>query len=284
MGSDTALTPDQVRDALRLYAHVNPSAVYMRIDDNIRITSYNSLASVRLEVRSRILGCEGNIIASGDVQVPNSDRTAKQSIFITPEGWLLGLEIFASAASPFRGQTYVVVEIVRGLGSSATVLQTLAMGYLTAKEPLAYPGSPLQSSIEGRGWMRSFTGTNPAAGAESTETVPTGARWRLVGHFITLTTSATAATREFGLIIDDGVNTMLGSGPQIGQITTLVRAYNGFLSNQRAALGAGVLLPYPIPEAICLAGWRIRTSTVAIQVGDDYTAPQLLVEEWLEVA
>jgi hypothetical protein len=31
------------------------------------------------------------------------------------------------------------------------------------------------------------------------------------------------------------------------------------------------------------AGWQIRTTTVNLQAGDNWGAPQLLVEEWLEV-
>ena len=37
-------------------------------------------------------------------------------------------------------------------------------------------------------------------------------------------------------------------------------------------------------DLILLAGHRIRTSTSSLQAGDDWGAPQLLVEEWLEGA
>jgi hypothetical protein len=76
------------------------SSWYMKIDDNLRITSYNALASVRLEVRYRFVDGEGKISANQEAQAPNTDRTAKSTIYVTPEGWLLGGEVFVSGAAP----------------------------------------------------------------------------------------------------------------------------------------------------------------------------------------
>jgi hypothetical protein len=172
--------PDVMKPDTYPLGEMFASSWYMKIDDNIRITSYNALASVRLEVRYRFVDCEGKIGANQEAQTPNTDRTAKSTIFVTPEGWLLGGEVFVSGAAPLIGQTYVVVEIVRGLGSSALPLQVIAAGYVSAKQPLPFPNTQMYSTLDGGGALRSIAGATPAAGAEISETVPTGARWQLL--------------------------------------------------------------------------------------------------------
>src|SRR5437868_7689263 len=128
------LSPADLARVARLRAQLTPSSVYLRLEDNLRITSYNSLASVVLNVRSRVLNVEGTIQASGDVQTPNTDRSGKASVIVTDEGWLLGGDVFVSGAAPVIGQTFVVVEVVRGNDpNSATPLQMIAAGYVTAK-------------------------------------------------------------------------------------------------------------------------------------------------------
>lgn len=51
-----------------------------------------------------------------------------------------------------------------------------------------------------------IVGANPAAGAEVSETVPAGETWCLLGVRVTLVTSATVATRQPILTLDDGTN------------------------------------------------------------------------------
>lgn len=258
---------------------------YLRVDDNIRVTSYNAAANVVLNIRHRFVDCEGNIQASSEVQTPNTDRSAKSSIIVTPEGWLLGGEIFASGAAPAIGQTYVVVEIVRGLGSSSLALQVLAAGYLNAKQPMAFPNQLVTTSLDSGGALRSITGTNPAAGAEISETVPTGARWELIAIKFTLTTSATVANRLVSLTLDDGVNIFCISGGNQSEPASTV-----FVYSWSEGLAGGLVTPtnaisFSLPNPNRLpAGARIRTQTGAIQAGDQYSAVQYLVREWIEGA
>jgi hypothetical protein len=261
------------------------SSWYMQKEDNIRLTSYNALASVKLEVRYRFLDLSNCLIPSQETQTPNTDRTAKSSIFITPEGWLLGGEVFVSGAAPLIGQTYVVLEIVRGTGSSALPLQVIAAGYVSAKQPLPFPGVQVGSTLDGGGALRSITGSAPAAGAEISETVPTGARWELLLFRAAYTTSATAGNRQPILILDDGSNRWMTS-PYLGVTAASGNGAGEWAqgSNIGAAVGgqnpSGFL---PLNNRLP-AGARIRTTTVAIAAGDQYAAPTYLVREWLEGA
>jgi hypothetical protein len=261
------------------------SSWYLKIDDNIRITSYNALASVRLEVRYRFVDCDGQIGANQEAQTPNTDRTAKSTIFVTPEGWLLGGEIFVSGAAPLIGQTYVVVEIVRGLGSSALPLQVIAAGYVSAKQPLPFPNTQMYSTLDGGGALRTIAGATPAAGAEISETVPTGARWQLVSFMATLSASATVATREPLLTFDDGatVYAFFPSAATQAASSTVRRIYGaGFGAVSTVSVNA-YQVPLPSP-AVLGSGHRIRTNTLSIQGTDQYSAIQYMVREWLEGA
>lgn len=261
------------------------STWYMQKEDNLRLTSYNALASVKLEVRYRFLDQANVLIPNQETQTPNTDRTAKQSIFITPEGWLLGGEVFVSGAAPLIGQTYVVLEIVRGVSASALPLQVIAAGYVSAKQPLPFPGTQIGSSLDGGGALRSIVGSAPAAGAEISETVPTGARWELLMFRAAYTTSATAGNRQPILILDDGSNRWMTS-PYLG--VTAASGSGAAEWAQGSNIGATVGGQNPagfIPLNNRLpAGARIRTTTVSIAAGDQYAAPTYLVREWLEGA
>lgn len=269
----------------RLRTQLSPSAFYMRVDDNIRITSYNAAAGVQLALRSRFLGLDGGIMPSADVQTPNTDRSGKSTIVVTPEGWLLGAQVFAVAGAPLIGQCYVVVEVVQGLGSSAIALQTLAAGYVTAKQPLSWPGQPIASSLDGGGALRAIVGSAPGAGVNVTETVPTGARWELLSFESVLTTSVGVANRQHAITIDDGVNLYFIDSPAFVQAASLVGAYSYAQGQSKLAAPLNVAVPANLPaNNRLLAGHRIRTSVLNLQAGDVLAAPNYLVREWLEVA
>jgi hypothetical protein len=259
---------------------------YMRVDDNLRLTSYNALASVVLQFRYRFLDIEGgNVVAGQETQTPNTDRTAKTSIFPTPEGWLLGGEVFASGAAPLLGQTYVVVEVVRGLASSATPLQVIAAGYLSAKQPLQFPALGPGASLDGAGALRSITGATPAAGAEIAESVPTGARWELLAFQTQFVTSAAVANRIPQLVIDDGANVVYRVGQAANQAASLTFRRSWFPGGPSAVADNANNVALGLPIGLRLgAGYRLRTITTAIDAGDQYSAIQYVVREWLEGA
>lgn len=259
--------------------------LYLRGDDNVRITSYNAAAGVTLSARSRMLDVNGAVQANNDQQVPNTDRTAKQSILITDEGWLLGGEVFASAGSPLDGQCFVVVEVVRGETTGAIALQLIAAGYVTAKQPLVFPASTIGRALEGGGALRSITGAVPAAGAEVSETVPAGARWELLALRLKLTADANVANRSVVLLIDDGTLVYAHTAANLTITAGLVGTmawFQGPMTPFAGLIGAAVAgLPVGLPLG---AGHRIRTSTTAIQVGDQYSIVQYLVRERIEGA
>jgi hypothetical protein len=121
------------------------------------------------------------------------------------------------------------------------------------------------------------TGANPAAGAEISDTVPARETLTLYSVRIVLVTSATVATRAVNLYFDDGATTFFETFNATTQAASLTYRYNFGVG--LVAAGAAPLLVLPLPSAIKLGpGFRIRTTTTAIQVGDDYAAAIYLIE------
>lgn len=273
------LTP-AVRDQILLKKEA--PAVYLGPADSLAIVSWNSLSTVtQLTLSGRFLNLEGEMIDFSERHVPNTDRSLAASNFRLGEGWLLSLQL-VSNSTPIVGQTFVRVATTRGAGQAGTALMTLMQGYCGALQALSWPLSPIVNTISGRGVIRSITGTDPAAGAEILEVVPTGARWRPIALAVSLVTDATVTNRSPELFFSDGTLAFYSCDPPAVQTASLNRFYNGSCGGERlAAIAENPQWNIP-NELILLAGFKIRTNTLNLQAGDNWAAPQMLVEEWLE--
>lgn len=281
MPPDTAAILELQR-AHRDLAATSARAFYFSGDDHLRLTTFNSAAAVTLAVRGRFLHVDGRIEPFDERHVPNTDRTSASSLFARGEGWLLEAQIFATAGTPRRGQCFAILEVVRGLTGGIMPLSVLAQGYVTDTQRRGFPGSPLEYSTEGPGVLRSITGTDPAAGASVQETVPTNARWRLLALIVTLVTDATAANREAALTIDDGATVFVRAPAGVAHTASLTNRYNWTAHADRFTIAQDRTVTIPIPELWLPGGSRINTLTANIVAGDNYGAPQLLVEELIE--
>ena len=257
------------------------SGFYFSGEDNLRITSFNGAAGVVLSIEGRFVTLDGHIVPFVEVHTPNTDRTSATSLITMGEGFLTNVQVRATTGTPTQGQCFVIVEIVRGRLGALQPLGTLIQGYVTATQRRAWPGMLLESSLSASGVIRSITGTDPAAGAEISETVPTGARWRLRALRVALTTDATVANRLTTLDIDDGTTQIMRiEGPAVIAASTTRGLNYGIGFPSRAQLNGNELVPLP-SDVVLGAGFRIRTTTLNLQAGDNYAAPQLLVEEFI---
>jgi hypothetical protein len=270
----------------RIFQRTRPSltdgdAIYVTGEECLRVTSFNGLAGVILAIEGRVTRVDGVVVPFVETHTPNTNRTALSTLITLPEGFLGNVQVRASTGAPGQGQCFVLVELVRGRLQALQPLGTLIGGYVTDVQRRVWPGALVGSSIDGRGFLRSFTGTDPAAGVEISETVPTGARWRLVSMSFTFTTDATVANRFPVITLDDGALVYCSSS--VGAAVTATQAARisaGAFGTVNTATVTGFLIPLP-PDVILPAGHRIRTATVSFQAGDNYAAPQLLVEEWI---
>ncbi len=262
-------------------ALADSDAIYVSGEDHLRVTSFNGTAGVTLVIEGRFINVEGRVIPLQEVHTPNVDRTAKGSTIILAEGFLSNLHVRALAGSPPSGSCFVIVELVRGTGTQGIALGALVQGYATASQRLAWPGWSIMGSTQGAGAVRVIVGTDPAAGVEILETVPAGARWILRAFRFTLVASAAAANRRPTLIIDDGANEVWRVGSNVNQVANETSIYEAGAGAPFATLDARVFsLPLPVDLALA-AGSRIRTSTAALDAGDNYAAPIYTVEEFI---
>lgn len=166
-------------------------------------------------------------------------------------------------------------------------VQRLSAGYLTDSRTLNWPPGIFEGFTDGPGLPRTITGTNPAAGAEITEAVPTNARWRVKSILLIFETDGTVATRKVVLKFNDGVNDFVVLGP--GGDQTQTASISGFRYEWIEGIGlehaertnVGSMMGLP-PDLILFQGWSFLTDTINGVAGDDYAAPIFAVEEWIE--
>lgn len=258
---------------------------YTTGEDNLRIVSFNSAAGVKIQLVARLLGRDGRPSPSRWDHTPNTDRSAASTDYPLSGQTLLNVHVTATAGAPLIGQCFVIVQLIRGLGAAAIVVGTVLAGPVTATQSLGFPGSPIQSAVEGIGALRELTGSVPAAGAEILETVPTGARWQVLAFRFTLSTSATVSNRKvnFRLTLANGSFGYLSANPNLltaGLVGDYSIAPNVGYQND-ASLS---LFTIPMPQdTTLLAGAKLGTITSALQVGDQFSSPRYLVREWLDV-
>ena len=122
-------------------------------------------------------------------------------------------------------------------------------------------------------------GSDPAAGAEWSETVPTGKVWKLLAVRAALVTSAVAGNRRVSIVIDDGTNIIFAARDESVQAASLTHTYYGTLAEARAVADTDHYVQ--IPDGLWLAaGYRVRSSTTLIDVGDNWGAPVFTIEEF----
>jgi len=137
---------------------------------------------------------------------------------------------------------------------------------------------------DGPGAVLSITGTDPAAGAEISETVPANTIWWLQSMHSTFVTDVTVPVRQAILFLDDGSADFYVAPTSATQAASLSRRYTFAHTGENKDL---VAIDYfiPIPAKTTLAaGYRVRTVTSSIVAGDNWGAPQLKVEAWHDPA
>jgi hypothetical protein len=264
---------------------LSPSPYHFRFtgEDFLEIASYNSQSGIRVAVQGRTWHPGGEIRPFAFTHIPNTDRSRAIEVFGLANGYLLNAVAFAATGAPRVGQTFVSLHVIRGLAGARVLLATLLQGYITAEQELAFPGSPVLNSVESGGVLRTIFGTNPAAGLEFSETVPSGAQWEILTIRVGFTTDANVANRR------PSVQFLSGGGLvyQAPLFTTIPASSGPALSwgqgmSYESAPGTSLLIA-GLPIGLRLLGGDIvRSVTENLRAGDDYNAPTLLVREWLE--
>jgi len=207
-----------------------------------------------------------------------SDRSLKSDSFKIPD-FPISLQAHIPTGPVRTGECYLRLTLRLG----GFPVQRLCAGYLTDTKTLTWPPGIFEHPGEVPGKLRIVVGTDPTAGSEISESVPTNARWRIYYVRFRLVTDSTVATRRVFLQFDDGSNIALRVPAAASQAESLTRDYN-FLSNYPntpTLVDDEIFSSFGSP-IILFQGYRIRTITSNLQTGDNFTAPTLYVEEWIE--
>lgn len=280
------ITPRAVSEInFRTQGLAPPSSVYIGPSDFLTVVSYNSFPALTVNIAGQVMKASGEIVDFTRAHVPNTDRTVKRESFNLGESFLLNLQITPSSSSVLRGMCYVIITVTHGESAASRYEHTvLIQGYVGDNQFLFWPWGKSEGSLEGPGRLRAILGTDPAAGAEILESVPTGARWRLQAFSATLVTDGTAVNRLVHFRIRSSLSIIhfqVGSTTAQGASTT-VRHSGGAGAGYAIGIDS-TRLTFGLPTPLMLfAGWEIATDVLNIQAGDNWGAPSYAVEEWIE--
>lgn len=262
---------------------LNPSSLFVDSNYTLRLNAWCSAAGVTLAMRYRFLRAnDSELVDAAEQLIVTSNRVLTTKDFALPVGWLIDLSVFALAGTPAYGTLFMQVQLIRGAGAAATPVATLLQAYVTANQAKAWPGSALENSLDGPGAIVSITGAATGAGVEISETMPVGTRRQFLTLKTKLVTSAVVANRNTVLFFDDGVNEYV----RYADSTNVVASSTVFLAYSDGSVaqvnGANNMHGIGVADILFLAaGHRIRTTTVGLDVGDQYTTTQYLMREWL---
>jgi hypothetical protein len=254
--------------------------IYLQRNDSFVLAFLSNGSNVTVRVDYRFLTPEGEI-KEGEFITPPFSALSEFAIPLY-EAWLLSFAARVTSGSAAGQWCFLQAFLLRGTftGTSNPVSGQIWQGFVPNFTANGWPGTPAKEITDGAGMIRSITGTAPAAGAEVTEVVPAQRRWTLLSFRTNLTTSITVANRFPGFNVDDGVNSLFSARTNVAQAASAVDNYELAPGSQfYNDLSGNFLIPYPVLTAL-KAGFRIRTSTTALQGTDQYSAPQYSVIEW----
>jgi len=240
-------------------------------EPRIRIESWSNAART---IQIRGFHREGTI--SHD-HITKADRSRATETFRIPVFPIM-VQVSPATAPVRRGECYVRLT----LELAGYAVGRLMAGYLTDGKTLTWPPGVHEEFLSGEGLLRLVLGTDPAAGSEVVETVPTNAVWRILSVRVSLVTDSTVANRRPALYLDDGTTTLFVLRAAAVQAAGLTRTYHFIRSFPNPTLDDTSQQYIWLPDIKLRGGYRIRTSTENLQAGDDYTQPVLLMEEWIE--
>jgi hypothetical protein len=258
-----------------------PSAVYVDTSDVLQISCATSLALEVVTISYRILRADGAAV-KGQFQVfPLADRAIVSKLEPLPEGFLLSVSCRASVATT-RGQTFVRAFLTDpALGGGQPSYMLLA-DYVTNAMAPAHPNGRVLSPIEGPGQIHAVAIPSAPLGSDFQFTVPVNTRWRIISGSSQFIPSAVAGNRDIALFY-----TIFGANNFFSEAIAHVTASNPCiiswsdvtavtpLNNRQQTIG--------IPSnLVILSNTFFNSSTFGLDAGDQFGAPSMLVEEWLD--
>src|SRR5216684_6744262 len=261
-----------------------PSPLYVAQGEALRVIVLPTLGFFGGIGFARLLKPDGTIQPYQiNISVPSPVPASVQFDVPLSEGFLLDVAVgIFTGAEIKRGQMFVIIGIIRGSGANALWAQTLVQDYVSTQQAIGWPGSATRSTLDGAGFLHIVSSTIPAAGADASMAVPTGIRRRVYSVNALLTTSAAVANRSAELDLSSGGISWWRLGPSAVQAASLTKRYVFAPGAPLAADAAGVQVQ-PLPNPLFMSALDVMaTATAGLQAGDQWTALQAHVEDWIE--
>jgi hypothetical protein len=253
--------------------------LYFQRNDRISFNIISNIAGSSVKIDYRWLTVEGEI-KEGEFLTGQFNFTFNANIALY-EGWLLSFGAIQLTLPSTAVWTFLQAAIARAAPAvPSTAAAIFWQGFISVNTSNGWPGIVNKELTDGPGFIRSVTGSTPAAGAEINEVVPAQRRWQLISLRAQLTSNATVANRFPGFSLDDGVNQYFATHSNVPQVASTIAGYIATPGNQFFNDGQNNFM-LPFCSLVPLkAAFRIRTTTVGLQAGDQWAAPQYVVLEW----
>lgn len=156
-----------------------PATGYLGPSDQLSISVTSPNAAINFDIALRYLDLNGNVQPLlTKVMAPATGSTPFVKPIQLAEGFLLSAVAFNATVE--RGQCWVQFVILRqNADTTVVVADVLLQGYVAKTDYVAWPGTAIDSSIAGPGFIRQIIVPAPGVGNDVVLTVPPGTRWRL---------------------------------------------------------------------------------------------------------
>jgi hypothetical protein len=258
-----------------------PGDLYVDKDDIFVIYAWNSSASLKIHAHFMILDVHGNKVHNDVPITLTSDRAVCSGSMSCMTGTLVSAMARIDSGSAKRGQCYVKLCLAKNQSNNEQDMMLLDQGYLTNSSDVGWPRGKMEDAMSGEGYTHTVQVAAPGAGNELVLTVPANAVYNVKAAMIPLVTSSAVANRNVEIVEDDGTNIFFKSPANTVQTASLNWRYNVEQDTQRQGNNNGDLgLSIPLENRL-LPGYRLRTITSNMDVGDAYSACWFLVQEWI---
>jgi hypothetical protein len=203
--------------------------------------------------------------------------TTEETYFNIPD-LPIWVSVIDRSYAAFSGEVYAGV----ALAINGTKIQELCAGYVYQTQGITWPSINKESPQEQKGKLDVYSGTNPAAGVETSVTVPGGECWKIKALSVDFTTSATAANRRVHLKFQIEGADIYEFISSIDHAASLTKHYVFQPVPTAGTYSDDNDIIVPIAEDIfLLPGDSITTSTTNKQAGDDFAAIECFVERFI---
>jgi hypothetical protein len=257
---------------------------YTTGEDNLRLTVWTAQIGLLIGLQARVIDARNSPVPySGTLGLTAGNRQAETTEFALSGTTLLNVTVFVQSGGTPYGQTFVKLDLIRGLGAGALVLGTILQGYITTTQARGWPGSPIESSLDGGGYSSIIFPGGVPVGGNVVITVPTGARWVIQQAIATLVTDAVVGNRNVQLAIVQlgklkGLSVCKDFQPAS---TSVLYAFGDNLLDIIRADGGAHCLPW-VSEIYAVAGDNVLIQGINLDANDGFANPALTVREWLE--